>query len=144
MSGGSHRNLVFYGVGLDSVRLNLIDFDENYCQDILEARIRSVLFEELNITRDIPFAKVQFYQNTIWMVLLVHFCNSYPKNATYLTLILSTENVNKMKLSVFSCKVGLQADCSWMACKNSKKQSSLEIDKKHFQWLPININNTFW
>ena len=29
-----------------------------YCQDILEARVRSVLYDQLNITRDIPMDKV--------------------------------------------------------------------------------------
>lgn len=31
----------------------------DYCQDILEARVRSVLFDQLNITRDIPMDEVQ-------------------------------------------------------------------------------------
>ena len=44
---------------LDDVRLELIRFEE-YCQDILEARIRSVLYEQLNITRDIPMDMVGF------------------------------------------------------------------------------------
>ena len=51
------KNLIFHGVDLDPVRLELIK-EPTYCQDILEARIRSVLFEELNITRDIPLEKV--------------------------------------------------------------------------------------
>ena len=49
---------------LDDVRLELIRFEE-YCQDILEARIRSVLFEQLNITRDIPMDTVGFRINNI-------------------------------------------------------------------------------
>ena len=51
------KHLVFYGVELDSVRLELIK-DPNYTQDILEARLRSVLFEKLNIKRDIPMDAV--------------------------------------------------------------------------------------
>ena len=51
------KNLIFYGVELDSVRLELIK-DPSYTQDILEARLRSVMFEQLNITRDIPMDKV--------------------------------------------------------------------------------------
>ena len=51
------KHLVFYGVELDDVRLELIKYKE-YCSDILEARIRSVLYEQLNITRDIPMTKV--------------------------------------------------------------------------------------
>jgi len=51
------KHLVFYGVELDDVRLELIKYKE-YCSDILEARLRSVLFEQLNITRDIPMTKV--------------------------------------------------------------------------------------
>ena len=51
------RHLVFHGVELDSVRLELIK-DPSYTQDILEARLRSVMFEQLNITRDIPMDKV--------------------------------------------------------------------------------------
>ena len=51
------KHLVFYGVELDSVRLELIK-DPNYTQDILEARLRSVLFEKLNIKRDIPMDTV--------------------------------------------------------------------------------------
>ena len=51
------RHLVFHGVELDAVRLELIK-DPSYCQDILEARLRAVLFEQLNITRDIPLDKV--------------------------------------------------------------------------------------
>lgn len=51
------KHLIFYGVDLDDVRLELIRFEE-YCQDILEARIRSVLYEQLNITRDIPMDMV--------------------------------------------------------------------------------------
>ena len=53
------KHLIFYGVDLDDVRLELIRFKE-YCQDILEARIRSVLYEQLNITRDIPMDMVGF------------------------------------------------------------------------------------
>ena len=53
------KHLIFYGVDLDDVRLELIRFEE-YCQDILEARIRSVLYEQLNITRDIPMDMVGF------------------------------------------------------------------------------------
>ena len=52
------KHLVFYGVELDSVRLELIK-DPSYTQDILEARLRSVMFEQLSITRDIPMDKVQ-------------------------------------------------------------------------------------
>ena len=52
------KHLVFYGVELDDVRLELIKYKE-YCSDILEARLRSVLFEQLNITRDIPMTKVE-------------------------------------------------------------------------------------
>ena len=51
------KHLVFHGVELDSVRLELIK-DPSYTQDILEARLRSVMFEQLNITRDIPMDKV--------------------------------------------------------------------------------------
>ena len=58
------KHLIFYGVDLDDVRLELIRFEE-YCQDILEARIRSVLFEQLNITRDIPMDTVGFRINNI-------------------------------------------------------------------------------
>ena len=52
------KHLVFYGVELDAVRLELIK-DPSYTQDILEARLRSVMFEQLSITRDIPMDKVQ-------------------------------------------------------------------------------------
>ena len=51
------KHLVFYGVELDAVRLELIK-DPCYTQDILEARLRSVMFEQLSITRDIPMDKV--------------------------------------------------------------------------------------
>ena len=51
------KPLVFHGVELDSVRMELIK-DPSYTQDILEARLRSVMFEQLNITRDIPMDKV--------------------------------------------------------------------------------------
>ena len=50
---------------LDDVRLELIRFEE-YCQDILEARLRSVLYEQLNITRDIPFDKVVRLESSQW------------------------------------------------------------------------------
>ena len=53
----ARKNLVFSGVDLDDVRMELIKFND-YCQDILEARIRSVLFDQLNITRDIPMDEV--------------------------------------------------------------------------------------
>ena len=53
----ARKNLVFSGVDLDDVRMELIKIND-YCQDILEARIRSVLFDQLNITRDIPMDKV--------------------------------------------------------------------------------------
>ena len=48
---------MFHGVSLDPVRLELIKY-EDYAEDILAARIRSVLYEQLNITRDIFFDKV--------------------------------------------------------------------------------------
>ena len=53
----ARKNLVFSGVDLDDVRMELIKIRE-YSQDILEARIRSVLFDQLNITRDIPMDEV--------------------------------------------------------------------------------------
>ena len=53
----ARKNLVFSGVELDDVRMELIKIND-YCQDILEARIRSVLFDQLNITRDIPMDEV--------------------------------------------------------------------------------------
>ena len=53
----ARKNLVFSGVELDDVRMELIKMND-YCQDILEARIRSVLFDQLNITRDIPMDEV--------------------------------------------------------------------------------------
>ena len=55
------KHLVFYGVELDAVRLELIK-DPSYTQDILEARLRSVMFEQLSITRDIPMDKVKCWQ----------------------------------------------------------------------------------
>ena len=51
------KNLVFYGVDLDNVRMELIKTND-YSQDILEARVRSVLYEQLNITPDIPMDEV--------------------------------------------------------------------------------------
>ena len=51
------KNLVFSGVDLDDVRMELIKIS-TYCQDILEARVRSVLYDQLNITRDIPMDEV--------------------------------------------------------------------------------------
>ena len=59
------KNLVFYGVEIDEIRLNLLSY-RDYCQDILEARLRSVLYEQLNITRDIPFDKVVRLESNQW------------------------------------------------------------------------------
>ena len=59
------KNLVFYGVEIDEIRLNLLSY-RDYCQDILEARLRSVLYEQLNITRDIPFDKVVRLESSQW------------------------------------------------------------------------------
>ena len=39
---------------IDSIRMQLLPY-RNYCQDILEARLRAVLYEQLNISRDITF-----------------------------------------------------------------------------------------
>ena len=50
---------------IDQVRLSLLPY-RDYCQDILEARLRSVLYEQLNITRDIPFDKVVRLESSQW------------------------------------------------------------------------------
>ena len=50
---------------IDQVRLSLLPY-RDYCQDILEARLRSVLYEQLNITRDIPFDKVVRLESGQW------------------------------------------------------------------------------
>ena len=63
------KNLVFSGVDLDDVRMELIKIS-TYCQDILEARVRSVLYDQLNITRDIPMDEVIRGKNLISSLLL--------------------------------------------------------------------------
>ena len=60
----SHR-LVFYGVEIDSIRMQLLPY-QNYCQDILEARLRAVLYEQLNISRDILFDWVVRLEGEGW------------------------------------------------------------------------------
>ena len=60
----SHR-LVFYGVHIDSIRMQLLPY-QNYCQDILEARLRAVLYEQLNISRDIAFDWVVRLEGEGW------------------------------------------------------------------------------
>jgi hypothetical protein len=51
------KHLVFEGVELDAVRVRLAR-DPAYQADILEARLRAVMFHQLNITRDIPLERV--------------------------------------------------------------------------------------
>ena len=60
----SHR-LVFYGVEIDSIRMQLLPY-RDYCQDILEARLRAVLYEQLNISRDILFDWVVRLEGEGW------------------------------------------------------------------------------
>ena len=70
------KNLVFSGVDLDDVRMELIKIS-TYCQDILEARVRSVLYDQLNITRDIPMDEVIRGKNLISSLLLPRFVLYY-------------------------------------------------------------------
>ena len=50
---------------LDQVRLHLMA-DPVYESDILEARLRSVMLEQLNITRDIPMERVWRLEGEEW------------------------------------------------------------------------------
>ena len=50
---------------IDSIRMALLPY-QDYCQDILEARLRAVLYEQLNISRDIAFDWVVRLEGEGW------------------------------------------------------------------------------